>query len=216
MRNFQSALVVAGALAFATTGASAAIVSVNDPIGVTGDVGSGPAAIISAPAQVFEDSVTNTAMQGFDEAQNVTLTSAISTDTGTIAAGTFVSSHMIFLNTDGLNQAEHRGVEWTFSNRILGVMSGNFGADEVASTPQLRAPGTDYPMAPFGNRGFEPGQDEYTIIAPNTIRVGMFVTEPGDWMRVVTAAIPLPAAFPLLGGALALLGVAGLRRRNKS
>jgi len=42
----------------------------------------------------------------------------------------------------------------------------------------------------------------------------MEVTEPGDWIRVITAsAVPIPAAIWLFGSAL--LGFVGMRRRSK-
>ena len=201
-------------------------------IGVSGpNSSSGTApAIIAAPADILDDIVTNNGMQGFDEAQGVVLTSDLAVDGGTIAANTRVSSHMIFLNSSGTSRIGHFGVDWTFDGIILGVMSDKGGTLEAASSSFLGAPGTNYtitspgsgPAAPFNARGLEANDgtglgpnDGYAVIAPNTLRVGMLVTEPGDWIRVVTAATPVPAPGTLALLGLGLLAGAGLRRRQR-
>ena len=55
--------------------------------------------------------------------------------------------------------------------------------------------------------------DGYTLVSSNQLCVGMFVSQPGDWIRVVTATqVPVPASLPLL---LAGFGGFGLLRRMK-
>lgn len=207
--------------AVSASSALAALVSVTGPLSSDGTA----AAIIAAPTDILDDLVTNTGMQGFDERQNVLLTAPLSVDGGTIAAGTRVDSHMIFLNSDGNGRLEHFGVTWTFARNILGVMSDSGGTLEAASTAFLGAPGTNYtvtgpatgPAAPFGARGLEGnngtglGSDGY-FFSGNVLTIGMEVTEPGDWVRVVTAPIPVPAALPLLVGALGGLGLLRARK----
>lgn len=150
-------------------------------------MGASPA-IISAPADIRDDGAYNRGMQAFDERQNVLLSAPVSVDGGgTIAAGTLVNSHMIFLNTGPGNSNaynKHANVVWTFAGAVLGVMSNSNGSLEVASTPALGAPGTIYPTSPFNARGIE-GGDGYSI-SGNTLTVTMQVSEPGDWMRVIT------------------------------
>ena len=173
------------------------------------------AAIIDAPSDALDDFVFNTGMQGFNEAQGVITSIAHGIDGGGfIAAETLVSSHMIFLNSEGNTRLSHSGVEWTFDGLILGVMSDSRGMQEAASTFELGNPLTNYtvssggrgPAAPFAARGLE-GNDGYSV-SGNTITVNMIVTEPGDWIRVVTA-VPIvePNSLTLLGLALAAFGL---------
>jgi len=59
--------------------------------------------------------------------------------------------------------------------------------------------------------------DGYSIINGNELQLAMRVSEPGDWIRVVTAAevsaVPLPASAFLFGPAV--LGFIARRRMNK-
>ena len=197
----------------------AEIISVTGP---NSSVGAAPMKI-AAPCCALNNNVINTGMQGFDEAQNVLLTSAIETDGAPIAAGTYVDSHMIFLNSQGLTLIEHGGVTWTFDAPIIGVMSNNSGSLEFDSTNQLGAPGpppTVYQPSPLNNRGLEGNNrtglgasDGYKIMSANQIRVSMRVTEPGDWIRVVTQ-VPEPGFYGML--AMGLAGLYFFRRRRET
>lgn len=222
--KFRIAATVAAFVA--ATSSHAAIIGFVDPDGTnTGSV----AQIIGAPSSVLEDLVENSAQQGFDERQNVELSRDIATDQGTILEGTLVSSHMIFLNTDGNARTDHYDVTWLFDGDILGIMSDYNGNLESATSDILGAVGTNYDIpstgtgaaAPFAARGLEQNQgcsdtntnDGYSFLG-NALTLCMAVTEPGDWIRVVTAAtpVPVPAALPLL---LAGLGGLGLMARRK-
>ena len=178
--------IILALFAFSSTCAQAGLIGVTD---LTGSDAGRFAAIISAPLSVTNRTVSNFAQQGFNEAQNVMLRSAIDVDGGSIAAGTRVSSHMIFLNKpDYINRSRiiHFGVDWLFDGRILGVMSDFRGELEVASTSILGAPATNYTPSPFRGRGIE-FNDSYNV-AGNRLTVNMRVIEPGDWIRVITAA----------------------------
>lgn len=190
------------------------------------NVAGGGTILGGAPVDVSDNAAMNDHQQGFDEKQGVTVGAlGLAVNGGTIAAGTQVNSHMIFLNTKGTKPATHLGVDWTFDGVILGVMTDIHGTLEGLSNTLLGAVGTFYPGG-FNNRGLEGtaggangngGGDMYSFLAGgNVLTVGMHVTEPGDWIRVVTAvsAVPLPAALPLYGAGIAVLGFMGWRRRK--
>jgi uncharacterized repeat protein (TIGR01451 family) len=168
--------------------------------------------VIPAPPSVLDSSAanppgaTNNHQQAFDERQGVLLKAALPVDNGSIPAGTVVDSHMIFLNVpDGTAGASDLNKTWTFRQPVIGVMSDSNGTLEVQSSGILGAPGTAYPQAPFAARALEiPAgakdrgaggvtRDGYTIKG-NAITVGMQVSQPGDWIRVITKATPPPSA----------------------
>lgn len=163
----------------------------------------GPDAI-TPPASVVDSSLSGGAsnhhQQVFDERRGVVLPADLAVDGGTITAGTVVDSHMIFLNVaDGNPPSTDINRTWTFDGPVLGVMSDVSGELEVASSPLLGAPGTAYPTAPFVARGLDlaPGSaargaggtagEGYTV-SGSSVTVGMDVSQPGDWIRVVTAS----------------------------
>lgn len=171
--------------------------------------------IIAAPASVYNDApgAENNHQQGFNEMQNVVLEFDIDVDEGIITAGTVVNSHMIFLNTPETDiVTTDPDVQWIFDGIILGVMSDNYGVMEAATNSILGAPGTLYPGS-FNDRGLEltgvNNPDSYTV-SGNSIIITMSVNEPGDWIRVITAPVPVPGSFLLLGSAM--IGFAGFRR----
>lgn len=146
--------------------------------------------IILPPTSVIDDppGAVNNHQQAFNEMQDVNLPVNVVIDGGFIAAGAIVDSHMIFLNTEGTDIVSDKGVVWTFDGNIIGVMSDQGGTFEAATSAILGAPDTTYP-GPFPARGLELGpgvnSDSYSVTA-NQIEVDMTVSEPGDWIRVIT------------------------------
>lgn len=233
-KGLKRAAIAASIALFSMSSTHAALIGVaGGTSNVAGSTGSA-ATIISAPANVNDDMAFNTAIQGFDEKQVFTLVNDLNVDSGVITAGTVVSSHMLFLNSGPGNDKtliEHGAgtgqspVTFTFDGTVLGVMSSSNGSLEIASQ-FLGAMGTIYPSSTYGARGMEGNpldglvNDDWYSFASNTISLGMRVTEPGDWIRVITTSptstVQASAAstFALFG--LALAGLGFTRKRAKS
>ena len=155
---------------------SARIEKVENVNGVSGKT-------IAAPPGVADGAIAdNDHMLGFDERQNVVLDRDLAVDDGIIPTGTMISSHMILLNVPDDGWSASGVNDWTFSERIIGVMSDIDGELEAESTPFLGASGTRYPT-PFGLRGLE-NWDGYEGVGTRTLRVTLSVSQPGDWIRV--------------------------------
>lgn len=212
-RSYIPALAVLLAVSIMAGQTDATLIGVAGPVSSAGTL----PVIIAPPSDVLDDVVVNTGMQAFDEAQNVLTTVPHTHDYGVIPAETLVNSHMIFLNSEGETNLTHYDVVWTFDNLIIAVMSDSRGELEAASTFELGAPGTNYtvtfpgsgPAAPFGVRGLE-GSDSY-VVAGNQINVSMIVTEPGDWIRVITAPEPTTAMLLAAIG----IGLVNWRKRRR-
>lgn len=219
MLKFMTQLAAVAVLATIAAPADAKILSVASRKSSLGAY----AEIIKAPPAVLDDYTYNYGQQGFNEAQGVKTSKNYWADGGKkIKKGTWVSSHMIFFNTKGNKFGWHDRVVWTFDEEIIAVMSDYYGRYEAASSDELGHPDTNYTTpfsgsgkaAPFAARGME-HNDYYYRIAPNKLVVKMKVSEPGDWIRVVTKSrkVPEPTAIVSLLG-LGLVGLIGRRRRR--
>jgi hypothetical protein len=198
IRAFAHALVIA---VIGSVPAAADILSVTGPNSSSGQ----PPQIINPPVALTNQCVVNQGQQGFNENQQVTTTATWSIDGGgpIPAKTTFVNSHMIFMNqANGVTTPlTHTNVTWTFDFPIIGVMSDTGGNFEAQSDTDFATPATDYKVlptpsacntsaatgdmvAPYPDRGIE-GTDSYTV-AGNAITVNIGVSQPGDWIRVLT------------------------------
>ena len=152
---------------------------------------SGAVVVIEAPASTADDNpgyeTTNDNMAVFNERQGVTLPQAVEcTKNGasvTLPPGLQVDSHMVILNNAGSSLSEAQGTI-TFTGEILCVMGDYDGNQEAATSSFLGAENTFYPGA-FAARGHEEDGDTRSMTG-NTLEILMRVTEPGDWLRVVT------------------------------
>jgi hypothetical protein len=190
---------LASLLSLLTGAASAAVVSVS----ITGGTGSG---ILGTPAsgQVGNDNINVNALYAFDEQQNVVLASDLAISGGTIAAGTGVASHYIAFDPERGSRIE-AAVE--FNRQILGVIVTRAGLSASNGLGLSTIVYNDSRLIGIeGNDGLS--------VSGNTLTLSWRAANPGDHIRVITAAVPLPA------GGLALLGAMGglalLYRRRKA
>lgn len=185
---------------------------------------SGQMQILATPTSVTDDSPFDNKVMGvFNEVQNLVLTSALVLRDASggpdeiIAAGTRISSHMIFLNHTIRGPATVRSGLAAFDGLVLGLITTT--ARLNATDALLGAIGTTYQpgFLGFGKRGLEGNEGSFVLSSGGTaLSLTLRASQPGDWIRVVTVAavpaVPAPAAGFLLVGALG--GLAALRRRR--
>ncbi len=148
---------------------------------------------------------------GFNEDQNIAITSTITVDVGTNPVnGNIVASHYIFFDP----VLTRRIIGWVdFDADIYGIIT---GSANLAASDFLANTGVNYVGSTL--RGLEPG-DSASIdpTMANRLLINFRAGSPGDYIRVLTmrsprADIPEPSMMGLLG--LGLLGMVALRRRK--
>lgn len=152
-------------------------------------------------------------LYGFDEDQNVLVTSPLIVDVGSspISMGTVVASHYIFFDPNS-----SRSIIGTvdFDSDVLAILT---STSHLAASDYLANTGVNY-LNP-GARGLEAG-DFVTISGARQILFDTTASTPGDYVRVLTqyspsAATPEPAASALLGIGLAAMGLLAKRARSR-
>lgn len=199
-------LMVAGVVLAAMASPAMAVVTSGGLTGDTAQANGGVFQIIASPAAVGEDNFGNNNVRAFNERQLVTLSSALAVNTGAaIAAGTVVRSHTI--NFDLSRSRTVQGFA-TFNTPVLGLIWSR--ANLIASN-FLGAPGTTY-LTPSA-LGFENNADSASFLG-KTVTFSLEANSPGDTFRVVTAAVPEPAAWAMLLTGFGLVGYASRRRQR--
>lgn len=207
-------------------------------IGVTGAGTVKTAGATGEVKQVLNSAFAdNDLIIGISEQQNVAVT-GLDVD-GAIDITGNVASHLVFFNRE--NVSGTLTASFFFDRQILGIMTDGGGTLEAKSTGRLGLSGVRYPTfredptgedggqisitnylynGAFGARGLE--SNDSASFSGNRLDVTLRVSEPGDWIRVITAAsdsqggqgiVPEPTSCVLWG-----LGVAGLalaRSRRK-
>lgn len=208
--NFRNTIAVVVALCLGTS-ASALTVGGTD----------GAVELTPPPTSVTDNLPgSNTDMLWFREATKATVVgNQEGLGTTGITNGQLVDTFIIFLNRASGQTLLRRSATFTFDTQILGIF-GEQGGDDFDDTNYLNGGSpTFFSHSNFGiennnNDALSGGNDMLAISGANgnVLDVTFSVTQPGDWVRVAVAAVPLPAGLPLL---LAGLGGLALLRRRK-
>jgi hypothetical protein len=176
----------------------------------------------------FDDTGADILVHAWNEAQNISLASDILVDfnapgayswsspsaNATIAAGTRISSHLLYF--DPLS-ATGRTATFTFDADIIAIIAFSDipGSDRLFLTDFLRNPLTVAPGAHFAQRGLESPDSLVWNVNGRDLFVDFQASSPGNQIRVITQAIPEPAALLLMGVGLGVLGVRARARRHR-
>lgn len=165
------------------------------------DLGSAPTGLV-----VGNDTFQNPNLYGFNEDQNIFLTSDLAIDVGTtsIASLTEVASHYVFF--DPRYGATVAG--WVeFDSEVLGIIT---STTNLASSDFLINNDVTYLNPTL--RGLESNQDTVWIDGTNNNRINLsfYASTPGDYIRVITARSPSVSVPEISSIYLLVFGLLGL------
>lgn len=143
----------------------------------------GTVTIIPPPLNTGNDNQQINQLLGFDEQQNVVLTTDVVVDkpAGIIPAGTVVSSHYVIYDPPS---TASKTATVIVDQTVLGVI---YNATTLNNSDYLGLPTTNY-LNPSG-RGFEVVDgDSATIVDSVTVSFHLSAGSPGDYARIITAS----------------------------
>ncbi|MCV2882556.1 VPLPA-CTERM sorting domain-containing protein [Actibacterium sp. XHP0104] len=205
------------ALSALTAGQAGAATIGGDVLSATNNAVGGTFVLLDGTStfSVGQDNFNAPHLYAFDEKQNVLLGADLTLNIGSNAlANTYVSSHYVFYDPRGSSGSRQMGYI-DFDGDIFGIATrtGTLGASDFLGSDTVT-------YLSHNLRGLE-SNDSIWIDAnkANRLWVDWIASTPGDYIRVLTAgvpiaAVPLPAGLPLLGAAIGALGLAARRRRK--
>lgn len=175
------------------------------------------------PNSVGNNTFQDPNLYGFNEEQNITITSTLLTDVGiTLTSGMTVASHYIFFDPEGSTSVIGTV---DFDSEVLAIMTSTVN---LANTDFLANTGVNYLNPAL--RGLELG-DSIWISGTNQISLEWVASTPGDYVRVLTdwspggetdlspggeVPVPEPSTIALMSiGLVGLLGGAAKRKLKK-
>ena len=192
----------------ATSPASAAVVSGALTGGSAFTNGGSFQFLATPPAIVGNDNQQSNNLFAFNEKANAALLVNITPDFGSaLLAGQKFNSHFVFFDPDPFAAWHWSSV--TFDAPILAVLA--VTAKMNASDASFGLPSVTY-LTPAA-RGLETNTDRFSV-SGNTLSLDWTASDPGDYIRVLTAPVPEPATWAMMLLGFGVVGGA-MRRRQK-